>query len=130
MGESAEKMAKVNGIRREEQDLIALASAPSNAAAAIDDGRLTAERCTVRCRPRFDTAVDRDNGAPDTTLEALATLSPVFDRRRHRHRRQRVAAHRRRQRRAAHVRGARDRLQPLGFMRYWASPRSIPAGSS
>src|SRR3954464_3897492 len=42
MGQSAEKMAKENGISREEQDRIALMS-HQRAAAATTDGRLTAE---------------------------------------------------------------------------------------
>ncbi len=82
MGQSAEKMAKENGISREEQDQIALASATSNAAAAIDDGRLAAgdlrgARAARATRPRSptDNLVRRD-----TSLEALAALPPVFDR--------------------------------------------------
>jgi acetyl-CoA acyltransferase len=55
MGQSAEKMAKENGISREEQDLIALRS-HRNAAAAMDDGRLPPELCAraapARLRPR------------------------------------------------------------------------------
>ena len=44
MGQSAEKMAKENGISREEQDRIALAS-HRNAARAADEGRLAPEMC-------------------------------------------------------------------------------------
>jgi acetyl-CoA acyltransferase len=80
MGQSAEKMAKENGIRREEQDEIACRS-HLRAAAAVADGRLAAETCTVRVPPRFE-AVSADNLVrPDTTPEALAALPPVFDRR-------------------------------------------------
>jgi acetyl-CoA acyltransferase len=79
MGQSAEKMAKENGITREEQDWIAYLS-HKNAAAAIDDGRLPAEMCTVLLAPRYDTAVTVDNLIRrDTTPEALAALPPVFD---------------------------------------------------
>jgi len=79
MGQSAEKMAKENGITREEQDWIAYLS-HKNAAAAIDDGRLPAEMCTVLLPPRYDTAVTVDNLIRrDTTPEALAALPPVFD---------------------------------------------------
>ena len=79
MGQSAEKMAKENGITREEQDWIAYLS-HKNAAAAIDDGRLPAETCTVLLPPRYDTAVTVDNLIRrDTTPEALAALPPVFD---------------------------------------------------
>jgi acetyl-CoA acyltransferase len=79
MGQSAEKMAKENGISREEQDRIAYLS-HRNAAAAVDDGRLGAETCTVLLPPAYDTVVATDNLIRrDTTLEALAALPPVFD---------------------------------------------------
>ncbi len=55
MGQSAEKMAKENGITREEQDRIAFLS-HKNAAAAIEDGRLPAETCTVLVPPRYEVA--------------------------------------------------------------------------
>ncbi len=81
MGQSAEKMAKENGIGREEQDEIAFLS-HKNAAAATDDGRLPAEMCAVFLPPRYDAPVTTDNLIRrDTTKEALAALSPVFDRR-------------------------------------------------
>jgi acetyl-CoA acyltransferase len=81
MGQSAEKMAKENGISREEQDQIAYLS-HKNAAAATDDGRLPAEMCPVFLAPQYKTAVTTDNLLRrDTTLEALAALPPVFDRR-------------------------------------------------
>jgi acetyl-CoA acyltransferase len=80
MGQSAEKMAKENGITREEQDEIACQS-HQRAAAATADGRLKAELCTVFVPPGYETAVDSDNLLrPDTTLAALAALKPVFDR--------------------------------------------------
>jgi len=80
MGQSAEKMAKENGISREEQDQITFLS-HKNAAAATADGRLPAEMCTVFVPPRYDIAVTGDNVLrPNTTLEALAALPPVFDR--------------------------------------------------
>jgi len=80
MGQSAEKMAKENGISREEQDAIAYQS-HLRAAAATADGRLKAEMCTVFVPPGYETAVDADNLLrPDTTLEALAALKPAFDR--------------------------------------------------
>lgn len=81
MGESAEKMAKENGITREEQDHIALAS-HRKAAAALESGRLAEEMCMVRVPPRYESAVSEDNLVRrDTSLEALAKLPPVFDRR-------------------------------------------------
>lgn len=81
MGQSAEKMAKVNGIGREAQDQLALRS-HQRAAAATADGRLTAEIAPWFGGPGMDQPVSTDNGIrPDTTLEALAALRPVFDRR-------------------------------------------------
>jgi acetyl-CoA acyltransferase len=81
MGQSAEKMAKLNGIPRDEQDQFALRS-HRLAAAATQDGRLTAEIMPVYVPPRFDTVVTTDNGIrTDTSLDQLQSLKPVFDRR-------------------------------------------------
>jgi acetyl-CoA acyltransferase len=81
MGQSAEKMAKENGISREAQDRLALTS-HQRAAAATRDGRLTAEIAPWFGGPRMDEIVATDNGIrEDTSLEALAKLAPVFDRR-------------------------------------------------
>jgi acetyl-CoA acyltransferase len=80
MGQSAEKMAKENGISRAEQDEIAYQS-HSRAARATDDGRLGPEICRVLVPPRYEVEVTQDNLLRrDTTLEALARLPPVFDR--------------------------------------------------
>lgn len=80
MGESAEKMAKENGISREAQDRFALQS-HTRAAAATASGRFKDEVMTVIVPPRFDTVVENDNLIRgDSTLEALAKLRPVFDR--------------------------------------------------
>jgi acetyl-CoA acyltransferase len=80
MGQSAEKMAKLNGISREDQDAFALAS-HQRAAAGTADGRLTAEIAPVYVPPTYTTAVTSDNGIrTDTSLEQLAALRPVFDR--------------------------------------------------
>jgi len=80
MGQSAEKMARENGITREEQDWIALRS-HQKGAAATEDGRLPAEMCAVHVLPRYETTVRTDNLLrKDTSLEALAKLPPVFDR--------------------------------------------------
>ena len=79
MGESAEKMAKINAIPREEQDQYALRS-HRLAAAGTQDGRLTAEIVPLYVPPAFD-AMASDNGIrADSTIEALAALKPVFDR--------------------------------------------------
>src|SRR5256714_2542431 len=81
MGESAEKMAKENRISREAQDRWALRS-HQLAARATDDGRLSAEIAPwVPPRPA-DPVVATDNGIRrDTSLEQMAKLKPVFDRR-------------------------------------------------
>ena len=81
MGASAERMAKENGISREDQDAWALRS-HELAAAGTDDGRLTAEIAPVYGPPNFETVVTQDNGIRrDTSLEKLAKLRPAFDRR-------------------------------------------------
>ena len=81
MGESAEKMAKINDISREDQDHFALRS-HRLAAAGTADGRLTAEISPIVVPPRYDTVVKIDNGIrEDTSYEKLAALKPVFDRR-------------------------------------------------
>jgi acetyl-CoA acyltransferase len=80
MGESAEKMAKENHISREEQDRFAYQS-HTRAARATGEGRFADEVMTVVLPPKFDTIIDKDNLIrADTTLEALAQLKPVFDR--------------------------------------------------
>ena len=81
MGESAEKMAKENDISRRAQDEIALLS-HQRSAAATEDGRLTAQIAPAFPPPGYDKAVTRDNGIrADSSLEALAKLKPVFDKR-------------------------------------------------
>ncbi|MGH7525541.1 MAG: acetyl-CoA C-acyltransferase [Gemmatimonadales bacterium] len=80
MGQSAEKMAKENGIAREAQDRLALMS-HQRAAAGTADGRLPAEIAPWFGGPGMDQIVTGDNGIrADTSLEALAGLKPVFDR--------------------------------------------------
>lgn len=79
MGESAEKMAKINGIPRANQDHFALRS-HRLAAAGTEDGRLTAEIVPVYVPPSFD-PMTTDNGIrADSTMEKLKSLKPVFDR--------------------------------------------------
>jgi acetyl-CoA acyltransferase len=81
MGESAEKMAKLNHIAREDQDQFALRS-HRFAAAGTDDGRLLAEIATLYVPPEYDVIARADNGIRfDTTFELLSALKPVFDRR-------------------------------------------------
>src|SRR5204862_6666557 len=80
MGQSAEKMAKLNNISREDQDHLALRS-HRLAAAGTADGRLTAEIMPVYVPPKFDSVLTSDNGIrEDTSYEQLAALKPVFDR--------------------------------------------------
>lgn len=80
MGQSAEKMAKLNGITREAQDALALAS-HHGAAQGTADGRLTAEILPIFPERGSRTPITADNGIrADTTAAQLAKLSPVFDR--------------------------------------------------
>jgi len=80
MGEAAERMAKENGISRQDQDAWALRS-HELAAAGTADGRLTAEIVPVYVPPDYEQVVARDNGIrSDSSLERLAKLPPVFDR--------------------------------------------------
>jgi acetyl-CoA acyltransferase len=80
MGQSAEKMAKLNAIAREEQDHFALRS-HRLASAGTADGRLTAEIMPVYVPPKFESVLTSDNGIrEDTSYEQLAALKPVFDR--------------------------------------------------
>lgn len=79
MGQSAEKMAKINGITREAQDRFALRS-HQLASAGTQDGRLPQEIAPVY--PPAGQAIMVDNGVRgDTSLDKMAALSPVFDRR-------------------------------------------------
>ncbi|MGA7613803.1 MAG: acetyl-CoA C-acyltransferase FadI [Thermoanaerobaculia bacterium] len=79
MGQSAEKMAKENGISREAQDRFA-AQSHHRAAKAYEEGRFADEVMTVVVPPKFDHVVEKDNLIrADTTLEALSQLRPVFD---------------------------------------------------
>ncbi|HLB08648.1 MAG TPA: acetyl-CoA C-acyltransferase FadI [Gemmatimonadaceae bacterium] len=81
MGQSAEKMAKLNHIPRDEQDQFALRS-HRLAAAGTQDGRLTAEIMPYYVPPQYAEVAVSDNGIrSDSTPEALAALKPVFDRR-------------------------------------------------
>ncbi|MGH7616752.1 MAG: acetyl-CoA C-acyltransferase FadI [Gemmatimonadaceae bacterium] len=79
MGQSAEKMAKINHVFREEQDQFALRS-HRLAAVGTEDGRLTAEIAPVWIPPKYDAALTSDNGIrTDTSIELLRALKPVFD---------------------------------------------------
>jgi acetyl-CoA acyltransferase len=81
MGESAERMAKENGISREAQDAWALRSHRLAHQGTVD-GRLKEEIVPTFAPPDFRDVVAEDNGIrSDTSLEKLAALPPVFDRR-------------------------------------------------
>src|SRR5947207_1597579 len=80
MGQSAELMAKLNGISRADQDAWALSS-HRKAAAAWADGRFAEEVAPVYVVSDGGRAVVQDNHIrADTGLEKLAQLRPVFDR--------------------------------------------------
>ncbi|HEY3280220.1 MAG TPA: acetyl-CoA C-acyltransferase [Gemmatimonadales bacterium] len=81
MGQSAEKMAKENHISRDAQDRWALRS-HQLAAKGLADGRLTAEIAPWFPARPGDHVVTQDNGVrTDTSLEQMAKLKPVYDRR-------------------------------------------------
>jgi acetyl-CoA acyltransferase len=77
MGESAERMAAINRVPRDEQDRWALRS-HALASAGWDDGRLAHEVAPVY----VDGHAHRNDGhiRRDSSLAKLATLAPVFDR--------------------------------------------------
>ena len=80
MGETAENVAERYGVSREDQDAFALES-HRRAVAATEAGRLDDEIVTVEVpQPKGEPlAVHVDEGPrPDTTLERLASLRPVF----------------------------------------------------
>lgn len=80
MGQSAEKMAKLNHIAREDQDQFALRS-HRLAAVGTEDHRLTMEMFPVYVPPKYEMALTSDNGIrTDTSIEQLRALKPVFDR--------------------------------------------------
>ncbi|MFD3743455.1 acetyl-CoA C-acyltransferase [Nocardia sp. NPDC058633] len=76
MGESAEKMARINGISRADQDAFA-ARSHLRAAAAIASGRFDDE--VVGVTTPSGTLIDTDGLVrANTSVEKLATLPPVF----------------------------------------------------
>lgn len=81
MGDSAEKMAKENGITREAQDAYAISS-HEKATAAWAEGVFDNEVMPYRIPPKYETTISRDTiPRSDSTVEKLASLRPVFDRR-------------------------------------------------
>ena len=80
MGQSAEKMAKDNGISRADQDALALRS-HQRAAVAWQKGILAQEVMHLRLPPDYGVTVAEDNMVrADTSLDRLGKLKPVFDR--------------------------------------------------
>lgn len=79
MGESAEKMAKLNGISRAAQDELAHRS-HVNAAKAWEEGRFDEEVMEVFVPRDFRTSIRRDNLVrEDSSLEKYSKLRPAFD---------------------------------------------------
>jgi acetyl-CoA C-acetyltransferase len=78
MPETAEEVARVDGISREDADAFAVRS-HERAIAAIEGGRFKEEIVPVRVKTRNGEAlVDTDEGPrPGTTMEVLAGLRPV-----------------------------------------------------
>lgn len=80
MGESAEKMARENGIGRESQDRFALRS-HQRAAKAWDEGRYDDEVMILPVPPSYENVARMDDFIRrETSLDKMATLPPVFDR--------------------------------------------------
>lgn len=80
MGESAEAMAKENGISREAQDKLAHRS-HERAAKAWASGVFAEEVMHVLVPPGYEATVTEDNTyRKDSTLEGYAKLGPAFDR--------------------------------------------------
>ncbi len=80
MGETAENVAERYGVSREDQDAFALES-HRRAIAAAEAGRFDDEMVTVEVsQPKGDpVTIHADEGPrPDTTLERLAKLKPIF----------------------------------------------------
>ncbi|WP_245846051.1 acetyl-CoA C-acyltransferase [Longibacter salinarum] len=77
MGESADKLAAMFGVSREDQDEYALLS-HHRAAAAQEDGRLAKELVPATVPPDFDVVAHDNVVRPNTTLEKLENLSPAF----------------------------------------------------
>ncbi len=78
MGETAEVLAKESGITREEQDAFALRS---HQRVTLARARLAEEIVPVPISPGYEAMATRDNGVRENqTMDALAKLRPVFDR--------------------------------------------------
>ena len=78
MGDSAEQMAKDHGIRREDQDQLALRS-HQLAHQAWEDGKLDGEVLAAYAEPYKEVLTRDENIRADSTLEKLGKLRPAFD---------------------------------------------------
>jgi acetyl-CoA C-acetyltransferase len=80
MGETAEKLATIHNITRQEQDQFAMES-QKKSARAIQEGLFKAEISPVSIVVKKQTQImDQDeHPRPETTMETLAKLPPVFD---------------------------------------------------
>lgn len=80
MGETAEKLASIHNITRSEQDEFALQS-QQKAGRAIQEGRFSNEIAPVSIVNKKQTQLmEKDeHPRPNTTMEALAKLAPVFN---------------------------------------------------
>src|SRR5438105_4682248 len=79
MGATAENLAREYSILRAEQDAYAVES-QRRAGEAITEGRFAEEIVPVEVPGKKKTLVERDeHPRPETSLETLAKLSPVFD---------------------------------------------------
>ncbi len=76
MGQTAENVAQVEGVSREEQDAYALES-QQNAGRAIENGFFTLDITPVTLPDGRVVAAD-DGPRPSTTIEGLAKLQPAF----------------------------------------------------
>jgi acetyl-CoA acyltransferase len=81
MGHSAEDMAKANGITREAQDEFAVRS-HARAIDAWESGVFDQEVMPYPLGPGYEETIEQDNiPRTDSTIEKLAELRPVFDKR-------------------------------------------------
>jgi len=80
LGETAERVAELDGITREESDAFGLRS-QERAAKAVADGRFDAEIVPVETRKGRETVlVSADETPRATTMDKLAALKPAFTR--------------------------------------------------
>ncbi len=81
MGEAAEKMAKAFGIQREDQDRFA-SNSHARAVEAWEQGKFTDRVFPVPVPRGKKTKIESrdDHPRPDSSMEKLAKLKPVFDR--------------------------------------------------